>query len=247
MQATLDVFRYFFNHLPPLVPDMIKKNMYEALEHFTERPDTTREEVERVMISFGYEIWPYNQAFREVLTRVERDMGEKFLVPKLSIPLQQKYADFKAAGGKLEDLHRGSSAQFFSSEERVELCQALVEMQQGLSAFARQEVMGAGEKHFKERVAYYKAIIATIKGHLDELRDVADLEEEHPALSTDIRSHIRSFEEGLCLLGGELSYTAVCETVEYYKGRKDHYRHFKHLYTPQTVAYFPANIPMPDV
>jgi hypothetical protein len=73
---------------------------------------------------------------------------------------------------------------------------------------------------------------------LEDLKKLADHETEHPYLADEIRSQIKAFEQGLCLLGPELSYDAVCESVGYFQGRQKQFKNFKHLYQPKKIEYF---------
>ena len=50
---------------------------------------------------------------------------------------------------------------------------------------------------------------------------MADDEQEHPELAAEIRSQIRAFEYGLCLLGPAHHYEAVCQAEEHFIGRKE--------------------------
>ena len=36
------------------------------------------------MIVFGYEVWPWNQIYREFMTIAETEVGEHFLAPPLA-------------------------------------------------------------------------------------------------------------------------------------------------------------------
>lgn len=210
--------------------------MKHALEHFEMHPEATLDELERVMCAYGYELWPYNQAFKEELLHAEERVGERFLIPKLSADLKKKYAGFKAAGGTIRMLHSGAEAAQFSSAERMELCEALVGLQRDLRAYATQHVMGVGKKHYKIHVEHFRRRLEEMHKHIERLRHLADHEDDHPSLAMEIRSQVRAFEQGLCLLGPELSYDAVCSSVDYFEGRQKQFRHFKYLYQPKAFV-----------
>lgn len=237
MQSTVAIFHYLASTAPPLVPDALIETMHQALEHFSGHSEATLEELERVMISYGFELWPYTQAFKEILLDNEHTMGEQFLLPKLPAALKSAYLNFKKSGGDVSSLRTGAAAHYFNSAERVVLCGAVVEMEKNLRDFATQQVVGPSRRHYLSRVAHYKLKLKTIQKHVDALRSLADSEDEHPVLAQEIRERITSFEQGLCMLGPELSYDTMCEAVEYFKGRKTHLNHFKHLYQPKQFIY----------
>ena len=212
--------------------------MRAALDRAENSPTMALEEVEHSMIIFGYELWPYNQAFKEFISLAEGKMGEHFLLPTLSIELEQKYQDFKKLGGDLQDLHAGKNAQFFTPEERAELCEKLVNLQKQIHDFARQEILGTQEKRYMKRVKEFKAVLEEIRHHLDDLRLLAEREEDHPTLADEIRSRIKGFEHGLCLLGPELSYDAVCSSVEFFKGRKQELNRLKGIHMPVEIDFY---------
>lgn len=230
MHSTLAIFRHLVSVLPPLVPETILSTMKHALEHFEVHPEATLEELEQVMCAYGYELWPYNQAFREEILWAEQEVGERFLLPRLSPGLKKHYLEFKKNGGTIRVLHSGSGAAEFSSSERVELCEVLVMLQRDLRAYATQHVLGVARKHYKQHVEYFRGRLEMMHKHIEELHHLADHEDEHPIFANEIRQQIKAFEQGLCLLGPELSYDAVCASVDYFKGRQNQLKHFKYLY-----------------
>ncbi|MEK7681042.1 MAG: hypothetical protein AAB348_03290, partial [Patescibacteria group bacterium] len=144
MRSTIQIFKYSYEHLPPLFPADIALRMKAEVESLRGRSDLPLEKIEDIMIGYGYEIWPWNQAYKEFFSVAETRMGEHFLVPRLSDSLKERYLDFIHFGGTLKDLHSGRPAQFFSLEERNELCGRLVEMQLGLKDYVAREVQSFG-------------------------------------------------------------------------------------------------------
>ena len=212
--------------------------MAHALDHLEHDQTITLAEVEDTMIFFGYAAWPWNQAYKEFLATAESKVGEHFLLPKLSPGLQKKYHDFKHHGGTLRELHSGRPADFFESEERQELCVALVEIQGELRHYAAQELIGISKDRYLLRVKEFSNVLADIKKTLDILRALAEKEQDHPTLAAEIRSRVRGFEEGLCLLGPELDYRAVCESEEFFHGRKQELNRMKGIHVPKIIDFY---------
>lgn len=212
--------------------------MAHALERLEEGEDVTLEEIEDTMIAFGYEVWPWNQAYREFLAVAEASVGEHFLLPKLPPTLQNKFLDFKAFGGSLRDLHSGSAADYFTSDERVLLCQALVDMQIELRQYVAQEVAGLGRNRYMDRVHEFMKLSKDIQKTLDSLRMLAHNEQDHPTLADEIRSQVRAFEYGLCYLGPELDYEAVCAAPDFFKGRKSELDRMRGIHVPFKANFY---------
>ena len=232
MKSTISLFHHLCKHLPPLFPSETAEKMRHALEHLEKDQTVTLEQIEQTMINFGYELWPWNQAFREFLVLAENQVGEHFLLPKLTPEMQRKYVDFKNLGGSLRELHSGRPAVFFSSEERVILCEALVDLQHELYDYAARDVSGMSKKKYLQRVEEFFKTLDKIKDKMAELRKLADAESEHPSLAAEIRAQVLAFEYGLCLLGPELRYDAICESPEFFQGRKMDLNRMRGMHLP---------------
>lgn len=211
--------------------------MEHALEHLKNDQSITMSEIEETMIVFGYEVWPWNQAYREFMTIAETEVGEHFLVPRLSPELQAKYHDFKKYGGTFRELHAGQPADFFDLEQRNELCQRLVEMQYDMRGYVDREIVSTGKKKYLERVNEFKKLLKDIKATLDHLRTLADTEQDHPTLADEIRARVEHFEHGLCLLAPALDYAAVCNSVEFFKGRRHELNRLRGIHIPVQFQY----------
>ncbi len=237
MQSTIQIFRHLYEHLPPLFSDESAKKMAHALEHLERDQTVTLTEVEDTMIKFGYELWPWNQAYREFLAIAENQIGEHALLPKLSKGLQARYHDFKRYGGTLRDLHSGRPADFFTSEDRGELCTALVDMQKDLREYVEHSLIGLEKTRYLRRVNEFKELLAQITMHLTTLNDLADREQDHPTLADEIRARVKSFEYGLCLLGPELNYEAVCQSLDFFRGRRHDLGRMRGIHTAVGFDY----------
>lgn len=237
MQSTVAIFRRLYGQLPPLFPSALKEKMHHALEHLENDPSVPLSEVEDTMIKFGYEVWPWNRAFKEFLAVAEGAVGEHFLLPRLSPDLQEKYRHYRHLGMTLRDLHSGSPAEYFDGEERGELCEALVAMQGDLRAYTAREVCSTKEKEYLRRVEEFKILLDEIESYLDNLRALADAESEHPNLAAEIRAQVRAFEEGLCLLGPELDYDAVCRAGEFFSGRRHELNRMRGIHVPIMIEF----------
>lgn len=221
VRHTLWIFERLRQEAPPLVPAEIIHDLDQALEQIRSNFDLTLGELEQTLIVFGQKLWPYRKAFEEFLDLTEARLGESFLLGQLSRPLKQKYEDFLAHGGGLRDLHTGHPAAFFTSAERNELCSALVEMNHEIRKHTVQAVLTTERRRYEQRVVEFQVILDDIEKRLDTLRRMADDEQEHPELASEIRAQIRAFEYGLCLLGPEHRYEAVCLAEEHFAGRRE--------------------------
>jgi hypothetical protein len=238
MQSTLQLFRFLYNHIPPLVPEEVVFSMEKELIRLEQNCNATLAEVEKTMIRFGYHVWPWNQAYAYFLHLAENKLGEHFLVPAMSDGLREKYLSFKDFGGTLHDLHSGRPASFFTSDERGELCEKLVDMKLQLKQYVDREVIAVNRNTYLSKVEEYKILLEKIKFNLESLRNFVEKEEDGSPLVAEIEAKIKDFEHGLCLLGSELNYEAVCQAHDFFKGRKVELSRMRGINIPMQIDFF---------
>jgi hypothetical protein len=238
MQSTIQLFQYLYEHLPPLVPEEIVLAMKKELDFLENNNTVTLPEIEDTMIQFGYQVWPWNQAYKYFLQIIEEQLGEHFLLPTMSNGLQEKYLNFKAFGGTLADLHSGRPASFFTSEQRGELCEKLVNMKIRLKEYLNRDLVGINQKQYLNKVEEYKRLLEKIKFNLESLRNFVDKEEEGSRLAEEINTKIKDFEHSLCLLGSEMDYEAVCQAHDFFTGRKTELSRLRGIDIPMQIDFY---------
>ncbi|OGH71117.1 MAG: hypothetical protein A3C90_01535 [Candidatus Magasanikbacteria bacterium RIFCSPHIGHO2_02_FULL_51_14] len=229
IQHTLAIFEQLHKALPPLVPDRAREELAHALEHVRSDASLTLAMLEDTMIVFGKKLWPYRRAFQEFVDLYEGKLGEKMFVARLSIKLKRRYKEFQAHGGDFRDLHAGGPLGFFTPDERLELCGALVAARTSVRDHAMQAALSTDRDAYEERIEEFQDILSDIEKRLDSLRQTADREQEHPELAAEIRAQIRAFEYGLCALGPRIDYDAVCRADEHFEGRRQEKKMYRSL------------------
>lgn len=217
---TIQLFGYFYSNIPPLFPVERKQKIREAMLQLQNNQSLTPHQIEDTMIVFGYELWPWNQAYKDFLTIAENAYGDEFLQPYLSPDLKDKYLHYKDYGLSLRDLHSGRPAVYFESEERVELYKALLKMQEDLKKYVNQQIASTEKKRYLDKVEEYAKVLEQIEEKMRGLREIAQNEQDHPVLADEIREKIRFFEYGMCLLGPDLNFHAVSQSIDFFTGRK---------------------------
>lgn len=220
IQHTQIIFDHLLDDAPPGVPKDIRDDIEKAREQVKNNVALTLEELEDTMVYVGKMLWPYREAFQEIYRIYEGQLGEQYLVRKFSLPMKKKYDVFKENGGTFRDLHSGSNVAFFTSEERVKLCEDLIEVESDIRAHTVQAVLSSDAKRYAKRVKEFQHIYEDMETRLDALRVMAEREGEHPELAAEIRDQIRAFEHGFALLGPKTRHDAVCNAAEHFEGRK---------------------------
>ena len=220
IKHTIDIFERMYNNLPPLLPEEIKNEMEHALEHLHNDYTVSIEDVESIVIAMGKKIWPYWRSFQEFVDMAQGEMGEKFLLGKISLGLKSKYKKFKECGGSYRDLRTGGAMNFFDENERVEIAKMVVEVDQEVKKYVRQMSLSSDRKKYENLIIEFQEILDGIEKRLDNLRLAAEDEAEHPRLAEEIRAQIKSFEMGLCLLGPNIKNHEICGAEEFFQERK---------------------------
>ena len=91
---------------------------------------------------------------------------------------------------------------------------------------------------YLRRVEEYQGVFNRIKGILAELDEMAEAENDHPQLAQEIKARVRSFEYGLCFLGPEIDHEAVCQSLEFFKGRKHDLNRMRGIHVPIELDLF---------
>ncbi len=224
IQHTLAIFERTCINLPPLLPQELGRDMSAALEQMQGNFSLTLEELEDTMIAFGRRAWPYLQAFEELYNVYQAELGEKLFIQKATPELRRTLENFRASGGGWREFYVGAGAAQVSTEERVTLHQIIVDIQCDVRAFAYQAVMHADRTRYERRISEFQQILADMERRLDALRELADMEQEHPQFAAEIRGQIRAFEYGLAYLGPQVDYATVCNTHDHFTGRRQDLR-----------------------
>lgn len=88
MQSTIKIYKILHKNLPPLFPEATKRKMADVLNKFEKKP-TSLDDLEEAMAEFGYEIWPWNKAYREFLESSEERMGAHFFLSKPELAINE--------------------------------------------------------------------------------------------------------------------------------------------------------------
>ncbi len=237
MESTIQLFAQLVENLPPLLPDDLVYRIRKELKNIQTEP-TSLESLEEKMIQVGYEIWPWNQAFREFLRVTEEKMGEEFLLAHLNNELQKKYYEYRQLGMTWIDIHTGRTAAYFDEDERLDLAQALVATHRAVKDFTIREVVGMKKESYLKKVEEFKNILIKIKDGLGDLRDLAINEGDHPMLANEIMERVKSFEHGLCLLAPEFEHEDISRAHEFFVGRKQELNRLRGIHETIEIDFY---------
>lgn len=237
MESTIQLFSQLVDNLPPLLPDDLVYRIRKELKNIQSEP-ISLEKLEEKMVQIGYEIWPWNQAFREFLRVTEAKMGDEFFSAHLNGGLQKKYYEYRRLGMTWEDIHTGRTAAYFDEDGRLEVAKALVATHKAVKDFATREVVGMKKENYFKKAEEFKSILIKIKDGLGRLRDLAINEGDHPMLANEIRERVKSFEHGLCLLAPEFEHEEVIQAHEFFVGRKQELNRLRGIHETIEIDFY---------
>lgn len=235
---TLTLFRIILANLPPFFPKHISEQMKSGLEQLENDTRVVPKMVEDMMIKYGYDLWPWNEAYREFMVSVEGRLGEQFLLSRLSKEMANKYLKYQDYGMSWQDLYSGKVAQYFEPEERQFLGFALTQVKKDLIRFTDQEIRSLHKEKYLKKVDDFKNILTDLKLIIDDLYVMADKEEYHPVLVHEIREKARCFEMGLCLLAPAFLPDEANRAIEFFNERRDHLNLLKGIEKPIMVNFY---------
>lgn len=223
---TLNLFKKMYQELPPLVPDKIESDMKSALEQVEDNISLSQEEIEDTMVEFGKKTWPYRKAFHEFVDLYEGKIGEKILLSKMPRRFKLEYEEFQKEGYNFKDLYSGKEVQYFDHKVRPKLARVLSEIRSEVKDHVRQLVLSSEKDRYLEKIAEFKEVLEQVEEHLEDLKELANSEQEHPEIVTEIKEQIRAFEHSLSGLGPPLDHEAVERSAEFFEGRKQEKSNF---------------------
>ena len=237
MQSTVALFGQLIENIPPLFPENLAYQMKKDFRG-VQTGNFSLKELENLMVKYGYELWPWRQAFKEFLSLTENQVGEQFFLAGLPENLQERYLEYRELGLNFSDFHSGRSANYFSDEERSMLSVALLEMHKNLRDFAVREVVGLKKERYLKKVEEFRNILKQIKNNLDNLKKLADQESDHLMLANEINVRVEAFEHGLCLLAPEFSHEDVGRAHEFFIGRKQELNRLRGIHETIEIDFY---------
>lgn len=220
-QHTIAIFQNITGNLPPFFPSERAEEMTLALKELRENSETNVESVEKIMVKYGYELWPWQRAFSFFLQKVENRLAETFLLSRLSENLEKSFRKYRDYGLTWRELFSGRAAAYFTPEERAELTPVLSETRRNLLHFTTQEIASTTKKEYLNQVKANQQTIVKVKEILDNLRDLAE-ETEHVFLVGEIHQKIRHIEHGLCHLAPLSAVDEAFLALDFFKERRAH-------------------------
>ncbi len=213
---TVDLLRQVIDKAPVFFPAHRKKEMEAMMTQCQQDIRTPLPHIEKMIVDFGREIWPYRKAFWSIHDTDGKPKEESYLRDETKKEgVLAKYDDFLKKGGKHEDLKVGSARfeSFFTSDEKAALIRARMNAHERLVGEITEL---CGGDRMNECTIYF-ARYKQEQTELDELiARFRALAEKTTKWREEILNRARVFESGWSGVERETTRTEVEAAIEYY-------------------------------
>jgi hypothetical protein len=215
-QYSLDLLAQVIAKAPRFFPSGKKQDMQDTLTRLAEQSQTTREEIDAAIVSFGREIWPYRKAFWHIHDTDGRHDEDAYLRDALAPELREKYEQFLKKGFRIEDVRAGGEFErFFTQEERQAFIAAKLSAHDRVVNGIEDLCVGEHKTTCEDALGRYIKEQKEIDALVKEFRGYADKSEKW---RNEILDKVNTFAAGWSGLEREVSVDAVRGEIDYYSG-----------------------------
>ncbi|MDO8582087.1 MAG: hypothetical protein Q7S16_04385 [bacterium] len=213
---TVDLLKQVIGKAPVFFPAHRKKEMEDLCEKFKDDKGSSLADIEKAIVDFGREIWPYRKSFWSIHDTDGKPKEEQYLREEAKKEgIMKKYEEFLQKGGKHEDLKNGSQQfeSFFSPEEKGALIRARLQAHTRLVGEIHDLCGGDRMNECTIYFARYKHEQAELDQLIAVFRTLAEKTKKYRDEILN-RSHV--FESGWSGVERETTRTEVEAAIEYY-------------------------------
>lgn len=218
--ATLELLRLSIERAPAFFPEERRAMMRAEVERLVADAATPATQIEEKIALFGREMWPYRRVFAELHDRQGRVREDQYLRERLAKSgFAEKYLNFLAKGGKVEDVRQGGEFEvYFSPDERAQVVAAKLAAHDRVEAEIN--TLCAGDEQ-GECAALFERFLREQREIETELQVLAGLAHRSEKWAAEILGKVRTFAHGWSGLERDVSLEDVRGEVEYYRGVMD--------------------------
>lgn len=215
---TLDLLKHSVDKAPQFFPAERRAAMHAEVEKLAADPKTPVTDIERMIVAFGREIWPYRKAFARIHDAEGRVHEDRYLQEELEKRgLKEKYLNFLAKGGRVEDVRQGGQEfeVFFSPDERALIVESKLAVHDRVSKEIQEMCLGSKNGDCLTMIEQYKKEQLEIDRRIATLAAMAERSDKW---GPEIRGKVKVFEEGWSGVEHDVSKEDVDGEMEYYRG-----------------------------
>ncbi len=217
---TVDLLKQVIAKAPVFFPAHRKKTMEDVCEKFKNDAGTSLADIEKAIVDFGREIWPYRKAFWSIHDTDGKPKEERYLREETKKEgILDKYEDFLKKGGQHEDVRAGSQRFeiFFTPDEKTSLIRARMNAHERLVGEIKDLCGGDRVNECTIYFAKYKEEQKELDSLIAEFRALADKTKKW---RDEIVNRAHVFESGWSGVERETTRTEVEAAIEYYQSMR---------------------------
>ncbi len=194
--------------------------MEEEAATLAANASATQAVIEERLIIFGQELWPYRRAFAELHDSQGRQKEDVFLQEALAQKgLKERYLNFLAGGGKVEDIRQGGEFEvFFTPDERAAVVEAKLAAHDAAVRELEALCLGPKGETCAAAVARYQKEQVEMLNLLTRLSALANRSDKW---ATEIHNKVQAFQLGWSGVEREVRKEDILGEIEYYQGIVD--------------------------
>ncbi len=191
------------------------KQDYEELK---QKQNITVEEIEKSMIDFGMQVWPYWQAFEEFEEKYGKEKEKELFESALKEDLRNKWKEYESSLVNKAVIDQGNAfEQSFTPEENHEIQEAVVRAKEKSNEYLSN--LAKGEKSDE-----YNSIVTKCQGELiiiiEKIKDLEELKKTKEKWKEEIDKEIRYFEKGIAQIELDPTVTAIQEKIDFFTSQR---------------------------
>jgi phage shock protein A len=213
-QHTIDLLHAVIHQVPGVFPQDRHREMDTTLAKLENDATVTQEDIEKFIVSFGKEIWPYVEAYGQYYRAHGEVTERETMRAKLSAPARTAFDKFVSEGGRVEDVRDGTKfEQMLAPEIRAEVVATELVAHDAVHEQMETEVSGAGAAEFTQYLEDNKKRLAEIEEKIGELRALAVRAEKW---TPEILDKAKTFEQGFAYVERTPTLDDVKREIQYY-------------------------------
>jgi len=213
-QATIDLIKTVIHRLPGVFPQERHQQMENAIAALERDPNATLEAIEAELIEFGYELWPYCEAYEQFYKIFGESREREAMRQKLSEPARLTLDKFVAGGGNIESVRDGSKfEQFFDADVKREIVAAELDAHDGVHEEMEKMIALERRNDFALILSDQKDKQHALRAKIDEL---AALAARSPSSRSEILDKVKMFRHGFAYAERLPSLDDISHEIQYY-------------------------------
>lgn len=216
--ATIQLLTFSVEKAPQFFSAERRAAMLAEIARLEADPKTPVDALEKKIVEFGREIWPYRRAFARIHDAEGRLREDRYLQEELETRgLKETYLNFLAKGARIEDVRQGGQEFeiFFSPDERARVVEAKLAVHDRVSREIQAMCLGPKSGDCGTMIAQYQAEQREIDRRIAALAAMAERSEKW---GPEIRGKVKVFEEGWSGVEHDVTREDVEGEIDYYRG-----------------------------